>query len=111
MRFTARSGTGQALEPLPAQTNRTNSLSPWYEWKPRSCCGCWPVAARRLLYARAREPINLPRERHAGSSSAGTGSQSPQARAALAHAKIMSLQLICPSSTLALSAGQVRKEL
>src|SRR5437868_586211 len=63
MRFTARSGTGQVLEPLPEQTNRTNSLS-------RRLSGTHARDAVRrqspvanLLFARAREPINLPQER------------------------------------------------
>src|SRR5437868_12300475 len=81
MRFTARSGTGQALEPLPEQTNRTNSLS-------RRLSGTHARDAVRrqspvanLLLAHAREPINLPQERRPGRPRPAPQIAAPQARA------------------------------
>src|SRR5436309_3272873 len=89
MRFTARSGTGQALEPLPEQTNRTNSLSRRLSGTHARDAVRRQSPAVNLLFARAREPINLPQERRPGRPRPAPQIAAPSGESTLAQSRAL----------------------
>jgi hypothetical protein len=70
MRFTARSGTGQALNSLPVETNRTNSAFFAQMGVANLLTSASTIIGGHLLYARARETtiwavaVTRPNHRH-----------------------------------------------